>query len=208
MKKRSRKVSKHGRRRMQERGGITKGISEKMASRVYHHGIRKEDTTGELRTWIDGRNLRAGKTARIYGRMLFILHGQTVITTIRIPDSFVDDLGKYVEKEAYRRYTCYRKSLRQKHSGVQENHGGDRRAGEYHSRLTSPLRDLATIKVFLNRHLGDEAINATVSRVIKSYTFPFDYECTVSYEEEEDKRRAFFALRTISREYRLRLKIL
>ena len=201
-------VTKHGRRRMRERCGLTKGISGVIAHRALHHGIRKEETQGELLFWLNERNLSGHRELRIYGGMLYIFSIDIVITSICLPEAFSRHLEEYVVTDAYKRYVTFKESLRR----TKLNDNAKTQSGNLSRTLSkttqSTLRDPATIRAVLNRSLRDENLKGMVTKVKKSYLYPYHYECRVDCEVTYEIGKICRHLRRIMNPYNLQLRII
>ena len=104
-------TTKHGKRRMCERAGITSGCAAKMASRILKNGFRHTDTIGDLRgylghCWAKHHN---SNNMRVYGDKLYIYTGERLITVLNIPQNIMQQgMKANLTPEAYQRYVIRR----------------------------------------------------------------------------------------------------
>lgn len=79
-------VTKHARQRMKERCGLNKGSMERVAGIVYEKGLKREDTYGKLRRYMDRLSVYNGISdqSRIYGDKVFVFHNERLITVIQL----------------------------------------------------------------------------------------------------------------------------
>lgn len=90
------KTTEHARIRLKERNGIPKSAIVRMTERVYTNGIKREDTKGRLRIYLDeqyDKNGGFGDELRVYGDYLYVFHEQTLITVFTVPQ----DIRKYIK---------------------------------------------------------------------------------------------------------------
>lgn len=81
-------ITKHGEKRIRERSGINKKAVERIVQKAYDVGFTREDTTGQLKKWIDRiyeKNLPANRV-RIYGDNMYLFANEYLITMIQIPN--------------------------------------------------------------------------------------------------------------------------
>ena len=86
---------------MRERLGINKGSVEKAAQRAFDRGARYEDTTGNLRHFLDEEMILHGSRSiyRVYGEWLYVFSGDGFLVTI-VP--LFDGMRKCVRKAGRR----------------------------------------------------------------------------------------------------------
>ena len=102
-------LTKHGKKRITERIGVSSGDAKRNAIKAYRHGILHSETSGTLHAWMDGRYLRhkTGSNMRIYRGFLYIFHDGVLITVFSIPQELQDSLSSYVDPCAYQKYMDY-----------------------------------------------------------------------------------------------------
>lgn len=168
------KLSKHSKTRMKERSGITENCTGKMARRALVHGIRVEDTMGELRLWIGNRRLNRFTNLYIYAGMAYIFSNNTLVTTIKLPEEIKDNMAACVEETAWVRYQKHREGLHKKKD-------------EPKPYLRYGLNiDRKTVKVMVNRFFKENNIPFLATNVVQKGNF-FTYEVKfVSNNPETD----------------------
>ena len=116
------KVTKHAKRRMHDRIGITKGIAQKHAGKILREGIKHEDTIGDLHKWMDSEFLKyhTANNMRYYAGRLYIFNGELLITVLQDTRNLEDSLSEYVKEEAYSEYCKFRKSKTNKQINEQK----------------------------------------------------------------------------------------
>lgn len=81
-------ISKHAYTRMKERNGWSRKAAERMVQRVYKEGLRPEQVKGYLKGWIKKKYgyCNEGDEYVIYGEMLYIFNGRTMLTVMPTPN--------------------------------------------------------------------------------------------------------------------------
>lgn len=83
------RLTKHGRKRLRGRLGLSGGAPERMAARALERGIPLEETSGLLRDFLASRVATypgAARTAIVYGEAVFLFgHDQALITVMHLP---------------------------------------------------------------------------------------------------------------------------
>jgi len=99
-------VTHHGRRRLHERNGVTKGYSQKVANYIYRNGIRHKETTGQLRRIFDAVYLKKEKAnnIRFWNNSLYLYKDDILITVMKVDQTIIDNLEENLYPEAYARY--------------------------------------------------------------------------------------------------------
>ena len=88
-------MTKHGAQRMRERNGF----KAKAAERIFADGIRRENTTGRLRKWVDHVYYKCESLPIIYGDKCYIYTNDDknrLITVINIPSNIMKDKKKMI----------------------------------------------------------------------------------------------------------------
>lgn len=98
------RLTKHGKKRMKQRGGLHGKAAERIAQKALNEGICMKQTKGRLRKWLDGKYLAyPDNTERIfliYGDKLYIFSKErTLITVIPIPADLTKDMQKMIRKK-------------------------------------------------------------------------------------------------------------
>lgn len=99
-------ITRHGKRRMYDRAGITKGNAEKMAKRIMKNGFAHTETAGNLKgfighCWDKHHN---SNNMRVYGDKLYVYTNDRLITVLNIPQSILQDMKSNLTPAAYHRY--------------------------------------------------------------------------------------------------------
>lgn len=91
-------ITQHAQKRLKERCGLNKKASERLAKLAYEHGIKYNETTGNLRKWVDSQYFynETANNIRLYGDKAFIFSDYKLITVLQIPHNLV----KYVKRRA------------------------------------------------------------------------------------------------------------
>lgn len=91
-------ITKHAQKRLKERCGLNKKASERLAKLAYEHGIKHNETTGNLRKWVDSQYFynETANNIRLYGDKAFIFSDYKLITVLQIPHNLV----RYVKRRA------------------------------------------------------------------------------------------------------------
>lgn len=83
------KLTRHGKKRVKERMGVSKKSSERQFKLALERGYTYEQTKGELKRWITVASLKSDspKTCIVYNNHLFITdNSKILITVIKIPN--------------------------------------------------------------------------------------------------------------------------
>ncbi len=99
-------VTNHGRRRMHDRIGVTKGVSRKTAEKALNFGITHAEAKGSLKRYMDAVFLqkRNANNMRFYSNSLFVFRGKTLVTVLPVKESICQNLEENVEEEPLKRY--------------------------------------------------------------------------------------------------------
>lgn len=105
-------TTRHGRRRMYQRAGITRGSANKMAKRILEKGFRHTDTTGELNRFLcaQWKKHHNSNNMRVYGNQLYIFCNDSLITVIVLPEQIMQDMKGNLTEQAYQRYVGRRRN--------------------------------------------------------------------------------------------------
>ena len=89
-------ITKHAYDRAKERLGWKKSTLKRMTDRVIENGVTHRETNGHLRKYLNKLYHQKGKAnnMRIYGDVIFVFHGKTLITIFKLPTNLI----KYVNK--------------------------------------------------------------------------------------------------------------
>ena len=84
-------ITKHAQKRLKERCGLNKKAAERLANLAYEHGMKHNETTGNLRKWVDNQYFynETANNIRLYGDKAFIFSGYKLITVLQIPHNLV-----------------------------------------------------------------------------------------------------------------------
>lgn len=106
-------ITRHGKRRLRERAGVTGGNATRHAQKVLSHGITHAQSCGQLRELMNKQFLmhKRANNLRYYGCKLYIFNGETIITVLNVPDAINNDLVSNVEPSALRTYTARREQV-------------------------------------------------------------------------------------------------
>lgn len=84
-------VTKHAQKRLKERCRLSKKASERLANIAYEQGMRHNETTGNLRKWVDSLYFynETANNIRLYGDKAFIFCDYKLVTVLQIPHTLV-----------------------------------------------------------------------------------------------------------------------
>lgn len=95
-------VTRHGRRKMKERCGVGKAISNNVASKAFKKGIKHKDIpNGNLNGWVNKVYLKR-KTAnniRLYNHKCFLFCGVNLVTVLNIPNNLIEEYERISERK-------------------------------------------------------------------------------------------------------------
>ena len=80
-------ITEHAYIRMKERNGWSRKTADRMAERIYAHGIRPEQIKGYLKSWLREKinNDVNQNDYIVYGQSLYIFRENALITVIHTP---------------------------------------------------------------------------------------------------------------------------
>ena len=111
-------ITRHAKRRMHERAGVTRGIADQFVLKVLRDGIKHEDAKGELSEWMNREyfRYRTANNMRYYAGKLYIFTGEKLITVLNASPEMETNLPQLVEATAYEHYrkSRIRKELKKK----------------------------------------------------------------------------------------------
>lgn len=94
-------LTKHGRRRLRGRIGLSGGAPDRMAARVLERGLPMEETRGLLRDFLAHKaTLHDGKAnnARLYGEHFYLFAGDVLITVMHVPPELRKEARKAMKR--------------------------------------------------------------------------------------------------------------
>ncbi len=99
-------VTNHGRRRLHERNGVTRGYTQKVANYIYSNGIRHRETTGQLRRVFDAVYFKkeTANNIRFWNNSLYLYKDDILITVMKVEQAIIDNLELNLYPDAYARY--------------------------------------------------------------------------------------------------------
>ena len=105
-------ITNHGKKRMYQRAGITKGSADKMAKKILQNGFTHAETRGSLnhflyRKWKDHH---FANNMRVYGNQLYIFRNESLIAVLMIPEPIMQDMKRNLTEAAYEKYQQRRES--------------------------------------------------------------------------------------------------
>lgn len=112
------RLTKHAKRRVKQRTGVNSGNINHCMKKVFKHGIKHDEATGELKRLMDKQYLthKNINNMRFYGDSLYLFHTDILITVIKVPLSIVQNLENNTDPEAYEKYMNFKKSRRLQNS--------------------------------------------------------------------------------------------
>lgn len=86
------RVSRHGARRARERLGLPKNAVKKNAERAMWEGVKREETYGPFRRYLDAMYYDYGtaNNLRVYNRHIYIFCNEVLVTVLKIPYKYFD----------------------------------------------------------------------------------------------------------------------
>lgn len=93
-------VTKHAKKRVKERVGVSKTKADKMAKMAIERGVERTQTKGRLRKWVDSQFYKNPHTTEIYiyGDKAYIFIGEGLITVLQIPSDLTRDIPNMIKK--------------------------------------------------------------------------------------------------------------
>lgn len=81
------KTTKHSKKRIKERLGLSKNLTDKLAKKALEEGITHKETTGRLNKYIAGLYFynKKANNIRIYNQKVYIFYNQKLITVHDLP---------------------------------------------------------------------------------------------------------------------------
>ncbi|SEQ35612.1 hypothetical protein SAMN02910369_01640 [Lachnospiraceae bacterium NE2001] len=103
-------VTKHAKRRLKQRSGVSKGEVNKVVNRALAEGIKHSEAKGQLRSWMDEEYLKyqTANNCRYYAHKLYIFRGTTLITILDAADGLDEKLRECTDNDKI--YITYRKN--------------------------------------------------------------------------------------------------
>ena len=78
-------VTRHAYRRLRERNGWNKKASNRMVSKIYETGLRKDDIKGYVRMWLKHLDSDNDREYVVYGNYIYIFLDKNLLTAFPIP---------------------------------------------------------------------------------------------------------------------------
>lgn len=81
------KLSRHGKKRLRGRMGLSGSAPERIAQRAFESGVPVAGLTGRLRRYLDGQMIRhrSGNNTRVLGEAVFVFQDDTLVTVYQLP---------------------------------------------------------------------------------------------------------------------------
>lgn len=95
-------VTNHGKKRIKDRLGLSKGLAEKNATKALQFGLTHADTKGKLHRHLDGiylLNCRPNNM-RVYNHSIYLFRGNILITVLPLPNKFCAYADKLQKKKS------------------------------------------------------------------------------------------------------------
>ena len=92
-------VSKHAKKRIKERCGVSKKSADRIAEMVITRGVSQESTKGPLKRWLDEKALNSdlGSTLLVWGDKAYIISDRNVmVTCLQIPPTITKNMKKMI----------------------------------------------------------------------------------------------------------------
>lgn len=83
-------ITDHAKARIKERTSMSKKSVEKNVESAKINGIKREETSGSLRRYLDSIFFKkmTANNIRIYCGMVYVFSGDVLITTFRLPEKY------------------------------------------------------------------------------------------------------------------------
>ncbi len=96
-------LTRHGKKRLVERAGVTKKKAKKLADRVYRIGIVHSETRGELHKFISTIYFkqRTANNIKFWNDKVYLFRNNVLITAYSVPQSIMNNLQDNLSPEAY-----------------------------------------------------------------------------------------------------------
>ena len=94
-------VTRHAGQRTRERVGIPKKAVRRAAARAYTNGIRRTETEGGLRRYLDWLYWRGNGGANnitVYGDKVYLFNEDTLITVLNVPMPHMKQAARLMKK--------------------------------------------------------------------------------------------------------------
>ena len=94
-------VTRHAERRIRERVGIPKKACRRAAAKAITQGIRRTDTEGGLRQYLDWLYFSKGGMASnivVYGDKVYLFNDDTLITVMNIPTAHAKQAARLMRR--------------------------------------------------------------------------------------------------------------
>lgn len=83
------RLTRHATRRLRQRAGLNKKSLDYMTQRAYDLGLRRRETTGRLRRYMDALKYGRGNTTiRLYANFVWVFGDEALITVYPIPAEY------------------------------------------------------------------------------------------------------------------------
>ena len=93
-------VTRHAEQRIRERVGLPKRVADKAAARALSDGVRRTETTGRLRRYLDAlyhaRN--EANNIRVWADKVYLFHNVILITVLNLPNDYKNAYKKIQER--------------------------------------------------------------------------------------------------------------
>ena len=93
------RVTRHGKKRMKQRIGVSKGFADEFIQRAWEEGLSHSQVKGELKAWMDKEYLlqKQANNCRFYAGKLFIFCNKILVTILDGDMKFERNLQDYVK---------------------------------------------------------------------------------------------------------------
>jgi len=94
-------VTRHAEHRTRERVGIPKKAVRRAAAKVFTQGIRRQETDGGLRRYLDYLIHKANNGADnliVYGDKIYIFNDDTLVTVLTVPTAHAKQAARLMKK--------------------------------------------------------------------------------------------------------------
>lgn len=93
-------VTRHAEQRIRERVGLPKRIADKAAAKALSDGVRRTETTGRLRRYLDALYHARNEANNIcvWADKVYLFHNVILITVLNLPNDYKNAYKKIQER--------------------------------------------------------------------------------------------------------------
>ena len=82
-------ITDHGEERVRKRVGVPKGAVQAAAERAFENGIKREETSGSLRRYLDAEHHKENaNNIRVWSEKVWIFYDKRLVTVFPLPQKY------------------------------------------------------------------------------------------------------------------------